>query len=212
MNTRIFIKAALAGAVTLLAACNDSTGPDQSPDPNAGSLGFSYSGARVGSYHASGVFQRAGGGPFVKQPFATGIRNQAPGQQEMVLLSYTPVSAATGNMLLFIIPNVAGTGSYALHTDCTDDRDCPFAGVFFDTDPAVEEDGSEAFVFTAGTLNVTSASGGHLRGTFSGTASTLAGDAVITVTNGTFDVPVQDGAALTRVPAATRLLGRGTTR
>lgn len=204
MNTQNIIRAAFTGAVALLAACGDSTGPDKPSNSNAGSLGFSYSGDRVGSYSASGVFSRDGGSPFVKQPFATGIRNQAGGQQEMVLLSYTPVSAATGNMVLFIVPNVTATGGYPLHTSCTDDADCPFAGVFFDTDPGVEEDDSEAYVFTDGTLNVTSVTDGHLRGTFSGTAATLSGERVITVADGSFDVPVKDGGtlgpALTRIP------------
>jgi hypothetical protein len=214
MSTTNILKTALAGTVALLAACGDSTG---SSAAEAGSLSFTYSGARAGSYRANGRFEPRTSS-FVKQPFAVGARSSQAGISAVALLSYVPVTASTGHMLLMGLPDNSGTGSYAFgDSACSavDASDCTFALLLFDTNPDLEEDDSQAFVFTSGTVNVTSSSGGHLRGTFSGTAETFFGDSVITVTNGGFDVPVRSESSLGLDRAAarsTRLLSRHAAR
>lgn len=198
-------KTSLAGAVALLAACGDSTGGSGSSA--SGSLSFSYTGDRTGSYSASGTFKQ-NSTSFVKQPFAVGVRSSTVGGQGVVLVSYTPVSSATGNMLLIGIPSTAAsTASYDLADEnCNGTTTlCPFSLLLFDTNPDLEEDDSQVFTFTSGTLNVTSNSGSRLQGNFSGTAETLFGDSVITITNGTFDIPVRSESSLGNRVAAVRL-------
>jgi len=190
------IAAALAAASLALAACGDGTGSSVEP----GSLSFTYTGARSGSYSATGIIRRTSDTTFAKQPFAVGAKGSLQGTSFVSVLSYRPVTAETGDMVLFDLANVTGPTTLSLSSSCDAD-DCPFAAIVFDTDPNASEDESDFYVFESGTLNVTSVSGNHLRGTFSGTATEFFGDATITVTNGTFDVPL---VSPSRVPLASR--------
>jgi len=193
MNTHQIIKAALAGAVALLAACGDSTGSSNTAT-GSGSLSYTYTGARSGSYSANGEFQQ-NTTSFVKQPFAVGVRSQQAGLSAISIVSYLPVTSTTGHMVLIGIPELSGTGNIDLSgTSCS--SLCPLALLLFDTNPDLEEDDSQLFGFTGGRVSVTSNSGGHLRGTFSGTAENFAGDSVITITNGAFDVPIRNESSL----------------
>lgn len=203
MRTTPLLKTALAGAVALLAACKDSTGNDVGP----GSLSFTYAGDRAGTYTASGQY-RPTSSSFQKQPFAVGVRAQQSGQNVLALLSYQPTTAATGNMVLFGLPNVTGTGSYPLADNSCNTDTCPLALLLFDTNPDLEEDNSQVFTFTSGTLNVTSSTGGRMTGSFSGTAETFFGDSVITVTGGTFDIPVRSGSFITNRALSKRTQSR----
>ena len=192
---------ALAAASMALSACGDSTG--SSGTTASGSLSFDYTGARSGSYRASGAFQRTSDTTFAKQPFAVGARGTISGVTFVDLLSYQPVDAQTGHMVLIELPNVTAPTTFSLDGSCDTD-DCPLAAVIFDTDPNASEDDSDLYFFETGTLQVTSVSSGRLRGTFSGTATEFLGDQTITVTNGTFDVPlVSQSFAGTRAVSAT---------
>lgn len=204
MSTTKLLKTALAGAVALLAACNDSTGGSGT---GPGSLSFNYSGDRVGGYSASGTY-RPRGSSFDKVPFAVGVRSSG---SDLAVLSYQPVTSTTGNMVLLGVPGVTGTGSYSLsEEDCgtTGRPDCPLALLLFDTNPDLEEDDSQVFAFSSGTLTVTSIADGRMTGTFSGTAETFFADSVITITNGSFDLPLRSGGILATRAKAQRLLSR----
>jgi len=202
MNTKQLWKTAIAGAAALLAACSDSTGSSGSA---SGSLGFTYGGARAGSYSASGTFKQTGSS-FVKQPFAVGVSSSTTAGAALAMLSYVPVTSSTGNMVLIGIPNRA-SGTIALDDNCGGNEICPFAAVLFGTNPDLEEDDSQIFTFTSGQVNITSNNGKRVTGTFSGTAETFLGDSVITITNGTFDMPVRSSTSLSgnRVLAPVRL-------
>jgi hypothetical protein len=190
------ISAALAAASLALAACGDGTGSSVEP----GSLSFTYTGARSGLYSATGTIRRTSDTTFAKQPFAVGAKGTIQGTSFVSVLSYRPVTTETGDMVLFDLANVTGPTTLSLSSACDAD-DCPFAAIVFDTDPNASEDESDFYVFDSGTLNITSVSGNHLRGTFSGTATEFFGDAIITVTNGTFDVPL---VSPSQVPLASR--------
>jgi hypothetical protein len=194
--------ALLAAAALALAACGgDGTGSSVEP----GSLSFTYTGARSGSYSATGSIRRTSDSTFARQPFAVGAKGSLQGTSFVSILSYQPVTAETGNMALFDLANVTGPTTLSLSSACDAD-DCPFAAIVFDTDPNASEDESDFYLFESGTLNVTSVSGNHLRGTFSGTATEFFGDATITVTNGTFDVPL---VSPSQVPLASRASAGG---
>ncbi|HEX8906038.1 MAG TPA: hypothetical protein VF771_14415 [Longimicrobiaceae bacterium] len=186
MKQTIRLAAALAAAAITLAACGDSTGNSEA---SPGSLSFSYTGARSGSYSATGAFRQTSDSTFAKQPFAVGARGAESGFTYISLLSYQPVTAEEGDMALFILPNVTSPATFPLSASC-ETADCPFAALIFDTNPDASEDDSDLYLLESGSVNVTSVSSRRMRGTFSGTATELFGDASITVTNGSFDVPL----------------------
>ena len=183
MMKKGYLAAALA-ALTL-AACGDGTGSDIA----SGSLAFTYSGARNGSYSASGTFERTSDSTFARQPFAVGARGSDGATTFASILSYQPATSATGHLVLFSLPNVTAPATLTFDANC-DAADCPVGGVIFDTNPDQSEDEADFYVFDSGTLEVTSVSSGRLRGTFSGTATEFFGDRSITITHGTFDVPL----------------------
>jgi hypothetical protein len=184
------LAAALALAALTLSGCGDSTGLGS----KTGSLSFSYSGARSGSFSASGEY-RATTTSFVKQPFAVGSKGVENGVAFISVLSYQPVTSTTGDVAIVLLPNVTAPTTLSLDSTCDTDA-CPLAAVVFDTDPDVDEDESDFYVFDSGTLQVTSVASGRITGTFSGTATEFLSDAAITVTNGTFDVPLVSQSAL----------------
>lgn len=185
MRTIKLVAATLAAVA--LAACGDSTG--STPTATSGSLSFTYTGARIGSYSAQGTFQLQNDSTIVKQSFAAGLKLVSNGQTAMGLLSYVPLNPTTGNELIVLFPGVSGAATIDLDpNNCT--SQCPLALLAFDTDPNASEDNSQLFFFSSGSVNVSSTSNGRMKGTFNGTAETFAGDSVITVTNGSFDVPL----------------------
>jgi predicted small secreted protein len=198
MKTR-FLAAALAAAAMVTAGCKDSTG-DDGDDVASGSIAFSHSGARSGSYAANGALRKAGPSSFEKRPFAAGVELSDFGQTLIGIVGYVPVTSSTGNEVVFLLPAVAAGTTLDLSDGCVLET-CPLALITFDTNPDLDEDDSEGFLFGGGTIHVTSVSSGRIQGTFSGTASTFAGDRAITVTGGTFDVPVLDESSF---PSASR--------
>lgn len=180
---------ALAAATLALAGCKDSTGSNNN-EIASGSLAFSYTGVRSGSYSASGAIH-PNATSFTKATFASGVKLAQGGTNYVGIIAYVPVTASTGHEVLFIFPSVAAGQNLSLSDDCVG-ADCPLALVAFDTDPDLEEDDSEPFFFTDGTLHVTSTSNGRVSGTFSGHAEGFDGTRVITVTGGSFDVPLLD--------------------
>lgn len=209
MNTKQITRAALGAAVAILSACGDSTGSDNTAI-GSGSLSFNYGGARTGSYSASGQFKQ-NGSLFVKQPFAVGIRSLQGGQSAIAIVSYQPVTSTTGNEIVIGIPEISGTGTIDLSEQGCTGTLCPLALLVFNTNPDLEEDDSKLFAVSSGTVNITSNTGGHLRGTFSGTAELFGGDSVVTITDGQFDVPVRDESSLSvtrAVERSTRMMER----
>jgi hypothetical protein len=194
MKTRLLT--ALAAATLALAGCKDSTG---SKDIASGSLAFSYTGARSGTYSASGAIHPTASG-FTKQPFASGVKLTNGGQNFVGIISYVPVTASTGHEVIIIFPSTAAGQNVPLSDNCVT-SDCPLAIVAFETDPDLQEDNSDPFFFTAGTLHVTSVSSTRITGTFSGVAEDFDGTRTITITGGSFDVPLVDQSL---IPAASR--------
>jgi len=188
---------ALAAATLVLAGCGDSTGSNN--QIASGSLAFGYTGARSGSYSASGAIHATTTG-FVKEPFAAGVKLNDSGTDFVGIVAYVPVTTSTGHEVLILFPKVAAGQSVSLSENCVSNS-CPLAIVAFETDPDLEEDDSDPFFFTSGTLQVTSISGSRISGTFSGQAEDFDGTRTITVTGGTFDVPLVSQSAF---PAANR--------
>ena len=178
---------AVLAAAAALAACKDSTGHD---GVGSGSVSFTYTGARSGSYSASGEFERLGTSSFVKKSFATGVNVNDASGPVIGILGYVPVTATTGHQVVLVLPPVTGGETLEIDPTCETVTFCPLGLVSFDINPDTQFDDSEGYLFTGGTVHVTSATTDRVAGTFSGTAVDVTGTKTLTVTNGSFDVPI----------------------
>jgi hypothetical protein len=181
-----YLAAALAAATLAMAGCKDSTGPKPTA---SGSLSLSYTGVRSGTFSASGALQRQGTSGFVKQPFAAGVKLVSGSQNYVGIVAYLPVTATTGHQVILLFPSSPAGTNLTLTDDCAVGV-CPLGVVAFDTDPDAQVDESDPFAFSTGTLHISTISGSRISGTFSGTALDFEGTRQITVTGGTFDVPL----------------------
>lgn len=183
-------------AAAALAACStDSTGFEEI---ESGSLAFNYTGARSGSYSATGSFTASTGrNAFQALPFAAGVKINDPVAGQLVgIIAFLPFTASTGHQASFLLPPVTAGQTLDLATSCTTFTFCPLGLLAFDLNLAVAAQDPDTFVFTSGTLTIASVSGGRMAGTFSGVAEDSAGVRTITVTDGTFDVPLVDQSRL----------------
>jgi hypothetical protein len=193
MKTRILW---MALAAMTLAGCNGEPTALQPIDP--GSLSFSYESARTGTYTASGAFTASNGNAVQALPFAAGVRINNPVAGQIVgIIAWMPVGSITGHQATFLLPPVTAAGqTFALARSCTTTTFCPGGVLSFDLNLAPTGLDPDTFVFTSGTLTITSLSGERVAGTFSGVAADSAGIRVVTVTDGTFDVPLVDESRL----------------
>ncbi|HKP77083.1 MAG TPA: hypothetical protein VJT67_16245 [Longimicrobiaceae bacterium] len=187
MKRRMMTLALLAAAATL-AGCKDSTGDGDGV--GSGSVSFTYTGARSGTYSASGEFEKLGSGSFVKKSFATGVNLNDANGNVIGILGYVPVTATTGHQAVLVLPPVTGGETLEIDPTCEGTTFCPLGLISFNLNPDEQFDDSEGFLFTGGTVHVTSVANGRLKGTFSGTAVDVTGTQTLTVTNGSFDVPL----------------------
>jgi hypothetical protein len=193
MKTPI-LAAALAAAAVSLAGCRDSTGSDGA---YAGSMAFSFAGARSGTFSARGTIHRRGEINFVKRPFAAGYKYvdvdpASPFAELIEVMAYAPVTESRGTWVFFLLPPVTAGQTLDLSCDVYT-AFCIPGHVVFDADPNLAlDDDRDGFSFRAGTVTITSISGGRLRATFSATAQGFYDPRTITVTGGSFDVPLLD--------------------
>ena len=184
---------ALAAALGSMAACKDSTGSDN--NGNNGSLSFNYSGARSGSYQASGQYQSSGTS-FAKQSFAVGTNTVLFGTPVALIASYQPTTSSRGDEVILVLEGNAHTGTYSRDFDC--DANCAIGFVSYGIDPALDDDtSSDDFSFADGTVTVTSVSNGRMRGTFSGhMEDDETSLRTVNVVSGSFDVPMVSSGSL----------------
>jgi hypothetical protein len=194
---RGYLAVALAAATLAATGCKDSTGPKAA---GSGSLSLSYTGARSGTFSASGALQKADASSFVKQEFAAGVKLTDGAQNYVGIVAYVPVTSTTGHEVLFLFPSATAGTTLDLTDTCVQNV-CPLGVVAFDTNPDVETDNSDPFFFTTGSLHISTISSGRITGTFSGTAEDFDGTRTITVTNGSFDVPLLEES---QFPSASR--------
>lgn len=197
MNSRLFFAGLLAA---FTAACGDG---GTEPELQTGSLSFSYSGAESGTFAATGPLDVDGGAPT-----SDGAAAQSYGTTFTRIAAVRMAGSNQADIIQFALPAVTGPGSFSLDMECLSASyggfTCPFAviGLSVPTQspppgsPTVLPDG--LYAFASGTITVTSVTATRIVGTFSGSAQSIefdpsAGAEVITVTNGTFDVPRLNG-------------------
>lgn len=186
---------ALAACLVAVAACDDgTTGPVDAP---SGSLSFSYSGAQSGSFSATGQYGEDRTGSFEWRPFAVGLRyfDNSVNAQTIDIFGVAPRSGTRGDAVDLFIDDLTQPRALSLDLEACllnratlDVRDGCAVGLFaFDASP--QTGAGEIWLTRTGTLTVEAVSAGRIRGSFSGTLVNEDDD-VITVSGGTFDVPV----------------------
>lgn len=179
------LTAIAAASLLAMAACESATNSDES---NEGSLSFSYTGERTGSFSATGGYDRMR--PNTSN-WAVGNRGTLETGEAAVGI-YARADRADGlvdDFLLLVQEPRVGTFT------CADDQteECPIgAFLVLGTTPAGEE--SEAiYASVSGTVNITAIDQDRATGTFTLTMEpfTLEEEAdSVQVTSGAFDVPL----------------------
>jgi hypothetical protein len=164
--------------VAVAAACGkDATQPTGAPS----TVSFTYSGDRNGTYSATGFEPDVRTGTRWTTPWASATNLNGTTQAYTEVLTSLPVS--TGNQVtLFFFP-YGKTGTSALSAAQGDQ-------VVFDYKSGVS--GGQVYFFNPGTVSVTSVTADRVAGTFSGTAVDTVNHRTLTVTNGSFDVHVNN--------------------
>ena len=216
MRVALFRITLAATAAALLGACGDDPAAPERFDPR-GSLGFSYTGTRTGTYEAAGELTLAlglfepflpGGGSAPTLPQLGGVGAAAIRQNgQTIVMAYRPTVAPKGDLFVLVAGQVTGAGELSINPlGCSDATPgaCRTGVLFPDLDPTalLDVDGAptdlleSVYVLTTGTIAVTAVSDLRVRGTFSGLAIRASSGTglpfgAITITNGTFDVPVR---------------------
>lgn len=190
----VLFSTALAAAV----ACGD--GPTQ-PEAAAGSLSFTYSGAQSGTLTVTGALNPRAGPPSSDGAVAWTDREDGV----TVITGVRTRGTTNADMIQIALPRVTTPRTFTLNAGCAPALTvlaCPLAIIGIDVPiqapqpgTALREPPAGLYLFTAGTIVVTSVSGTRVTGTFQGSAETLGFEPlvpskVIAVTNGTFDVPI----------------------
>lgn len=181
---------AAAAALSLAACGGDSTGSGNA----SGSLSFSYSGPRSGSYSAQGSYEELNGNSFTKREFAVATTDNSTGTAAIAMLSYNPVSSTRGDLTLFAFTRPSSAGVINVDDDNCVTSDCPLALFAFNVNPDVSSTTGEVYYYlTRGTITVTTVNTNNVAGTFQGKAVDLDSGDTLVVTNGKFNVPIVSG-------------------
>ena len=194
MNSRLFFVGLLAAASV---SCGDG---GTEPELQIGSLTFSYSGAESGTFAVSGPLDIDGGPP--SSDGAGAVTSNANAVTRITAVRIA--GSGEADIIQILLPPVTAPGSFTLDMEClslsSDGFDCPFAvlGLALPTTsppPGTTPTPPEGlYVFSSGTVTVTSVTATRITGTFTGTAESISFDLsappeTVVVTNGTFDVP-----------------------
>ncbi len=182
--------AAAAAALLVLPACGDSTAPERA----GGSVSFSYEGSLRGSFSASGPLEVDSGGVPHYRSYGAGVKWLSQGTEWVRVVAGAPGAGGRGDVIFLRLPNATGPRTYAVRLIC-EMEPCARAG--FMKDATWSNGQGRFFTMTSGTIQITDASGGRLRGSFSGVmvdyqdlVSGTYATRQIRIDNGTFDVPV----------------------
>ena len=181
--------ALLVTAAAALSACESSSLPEV--EGEEGALSFDYLGPQSGNFSAAG----AAAAEWHTQPFAAAGRTP-DGFIEIV--AFIPRGENRADRFSIAIP--AGEGARTVDIDwskCIADMPCAGGSASFGLTlanrPSLE--GGDTYMFSRGTVHVTSTADGRIRGTFSGRGNRAAGDGQLTYAGGAFDLPLLNGPA-----------------
>lgn len=186
-------------ATAIVACGDDSTGPDERPGIERGSLKFDYNGAVVGTFNADGKAPAGSGN--VTESYAAAHRDTT--QREMGVAAIELTNGSRANQVVLLMEGAA-PGRYSFDADC--ETNCATMYLYFDIPVAGSPDaGTRIFIATGGEVIVTEASSHVLKGTFHGRATEFSGEGDdLQFGNGSFNAPVLVTAVLPTVIATTR--------
>jgi hypothetical protein len=193
------LRRALALSLVLVAACGRSPVEPERYDP-VGTISFTYSGARSGSYQVTGELQLGSAEAPRPAPGAAAFTRDSV----LAIVGWRSDGGTRGDYFTLLLGVVAAEGSVQLDpVACAQQAfDRCRVGVFApDIDPAALPGGAAdlpalagaAYVMALGAVNVTARSDLRVRGTFQGIAfrgNEQSIQNMITI-NGQFDVPVR---------------------
>lgn len=203
----------LAATCAIILACDSDSSTEPSGDL-IGSVKFTYSGAGL-----NGAFDARGGlknGMPTSSSAAYGIVSEEDGGEAIGIFASALGPDKSYFDSFWALLSEQTTGTYSVGLNCQPSpgtKRCAYIEVEFDT-PMEGEDEGAIFTLISGELTVTSVDGKRLKGTFTGTGLDEWGDgtAQVTITNGTFDVPVLDASDIpglkTLSPGSARPLGK----
>lgn len=172
-------------ALALLGGCRDASGPapEPVPDPNEGTMAFTFSGDTGGTFLARGVPPQ---GPPYAERYTRGFVD--PNDGNTYLIGYQGPGA--GERLVLVLVDVTGPGTVvscgAVQPLPPGHPPCFFSTLFLDYDPSGPPT-SNIYLTHTGTLQVTEL-GERLSGTFSAEVRKRTGE-VVTISGGSFDFP-----------------------
>ena len=179
-----------------LALCIPVVGCERSPtEPvqpvRAPTLAFSYSGDISGSYNVEGDVPLDPDGRPRHGTWAAAL--QIPGS-DLGITAARAKSAPLADVFVIALHNVSVPGTYALDRNCNHDTptSCALGMLAFDYNWNTSEHRPDPYyLLVSGTITVTSIDADHVRGTFQvGGVRQAAGSATVSLTNGSFDVPI----------------------
>lgn len=180
MTRRSILRLALLTAVVGGGCDGGPTLPSVSG--NEGALKFRYSGARSGTYVAAGNPSGGGTSAAYAQPTADGttvVRTSArnPDGSAVTVFLYFPTPAAPTTIAVD-------------WSECPRDGFCAGGQVFFSPATPSAITPSEQFGYSEGTIRITAAGAGRIRGTFGGRAHAATGSGAVNIRDGEFDLPL----------------------
>jgi hypothetical protein len=175
---------AAALALTVLAGCGDDDGP-AGPGSNSSGLGFTYDGARSGSYQSDGGAPTIGSDGLPEFGSWSVARPDSLGG--LVIVGFQPTGSDKGDVFILQLTETrtgvfepcgifAGGGCHGRF----------FVGVDLTQLASVEE----AYEITDGRVEITEITADRLKGTFEATFESQDGTRTIDVTAGVIDVPL----------------------
>ena len=184
----------LVVAVLFLAGCKDSP-TDPVPVDQTPSLGFTYSGAaHSGVYQVEGDVPLGAGGTVQHGTWAAG--GEAPGV--LAVLASRARTAPFADVVVIALSGVTAPGTYPIDVRCEQPGrvNCAAGRFMLNYDYSRAQFPEASYRFTQGTVTVSELNDERVRGTFAVQGVASPGSAAITITSGSFDVPVVSGLAV----------------
>lgn len=185
----------VAGIAALSACTHDSTGPAVA----SGALSFHYTGGlpgqlEDGAFSVSGAPRLDAAGRPDPAPWATAGPHPLEGSlvpigSKLAVVAFAPRGSREGDLVVLTLPRVSAPATVAIEGNCTT-VDCARGLFLLGVAPRAPHEGLDGSCdLTAGTVQITSVSGGRIQGSFSAT-----GQCTTSLQNGPFfDIAVQEG-------------------
>ena len=181
-----------AATLALFVGCKDSTAP-ANPE---GSFSFTYSGGISGDFDVTGAMPSTPGAQETSS-WAAGEVVAGGTNAGIYVVAMTPRTSTTHDFVV-LIANRTNAGAATIDFDNCTAAVCSTVDFVFGIANGNGTGFLQICYLQTGTITITEVTETHLRGTFSGAGTCTAPsqtETSLTVTNGTFDVPIVPGSS-----------------